>query len=85
MIERLITFCRELRAHGLSVTPAEVITAATALQLIDTRDRDEVFLSLRCVLTTSSEDFPIFEELFKRFWKNVPLATSAARSRRFRR
>ena len=82
MIERLITFCRELRAHGLSVTPAEVITAATALQLIDTRDRDEVFLSLRSVLTTSSDDFPIFEELFKGFWEeSAPISSSALRSK----
>lgn len=67
--ERLILFCRELRAHGVSVTPAEVVTAATALQAIDTIDRDEVFISLRSVLTTSVDDFPVFEELFKRFWK----------------
>ena len=67
-VERLIVFCRELRAHGLSVTPAEVVTAATALQMIDTTDRDEVFLSLRSILTTSVDDFPIFAEVFKRFW-----------------
>lgn len=69
-VERLVVFCRELRAHGVSVTPAEVVTAATALQVIDTVDRDEVFLSLRSVLTTSVDDFPVFAELFKRFWNN---------------
>lgn len=68
-VEKLIVFCRELRAHGVSVTPAEVVTAATALQVIDTVDRDEVFVSLRSVLTTSVDDFPVFEELFQRFWK----------------
>ena len=67
-VERVVVFCRELREHGLSVTPAEVVTAATALQVIDTLDRDEVFLSLRSVLTTSVDDFPVFAELFKRFW-----------------
>ncbi|HXQ69820.1 MAG TPA: VWA domain-containing protein [Pyrinomonadaceae bacterium] len=67
-VEKLVVFCRELRAHGLSVTPAEVVTAASALQVIDTIDRDEVFLGLRTVLTTSVDDFPVFEELFKRFW-----------------
>ena len=68
-VERVVGFCRELRAHGVSVTPAEVVTAATALEVIDTVDRDEVFISLRSVLTTSVDDFPVFEELFKRFWK----------------
>jgi uncharacterized protein with von Willebrand factor type A (vWA) domain len=56
-----------------------VVTATTALQIIDTTDRDEVFLSLRSILTTSVDDFPIFEEVFKRFWnKPHPLNTTAA-------
>jgi hypothetical protein len=61
------------------VTPAEVVTATTALQIIDTTDRDEVFLSLRSILTTSVDDFAIFAEVFKRFWnKSHPLTSSTA-------
>lgn len=67
-VERLVSFCRALRAGGVPVTPAEVVTAATALKLIDTRDRDEVFLGLRSILTTRNDDFPIFAELFEAFW-----------------
>jgi len=67
-IEKLVTFCRSLREHGLSVTPAEVVTAAAALQIIDTKDREEVFLSLRNILTTSVDDFPVFENLFATYW-----------------
>ena len=70
--ENLVTFCRALRERGLSVTPAEVVTAATVLQVIDTSDRDEVFLSLRSVLTTSVDDFSTFEELFETFWNRSP-------------
>ena len=73
-VERVVVFCRELRAHGLSVTPAEVVTATTALEVIDTSDREEVFLSLRSILTTSVDDFEIFVEVFKRFWKGSPHA-----------
>ncbi len=72
MIENLVSFCRALRERGLSVTPAEVVTAATVLQVIDASDRDEVFVSLRSVLTTSVDDFPAFEELFEEFWKSSP-------------
>ena len=71
-LESLVGFCRTLREHGLSVTPAEVVTAAAALQIIDTKDRDEVFLSLRNILTTSVDDFPIFESLFATFWSRSP-------------
>ena len=69
-VEKLVVFGRELRAHGLSVTPAEVVTATTAFRIIDKTDRDEVFLSLRSILTSSVDDFPIFEEVFKRFWNS---------------
>jgi len=71
-IEKLVAFCRSLREHGLSVTPAEVVTAAAALQIIDTKDRAEVFLSLRNILTTSVDDFPVFENLFAAYWDQRP-------------
>lgn len=71
-IDNLVSFCRALREHGVPVTPAEVVTAATALRLIDTSDRHEVFLSLRCILTTRNDDFPIFAELFEAFWTQSP-------------
>jgi len=78
-IQTVVVFCRDLRDHGLHVTPAEVVTATTALQIIDPTDRDEVFLSLRGILTSSVDDFQIFEEVFKRFWnRSRPLSSSAA-------
>lgn len=87
-IENLVLFGRALRSHGVAVTPAEVVVAATTYTLIDTSDRTEVFLSLRTVLTTRVEDFPIFEELFEEFWNQTPQklvereTTSDARLRR---
>lgn len=70
--ENLVGFCRTLREHGLSVTPAEVVTAAAALEVIDTKDRDEVFWALRNILTTSVDDFPVFKSLFAKFWSQTP-------------
>lgn len=78
-VQTVVVFCRDLRAHGLHVTPAEAVTATTALHVIDTTDRDEVFLSLRSILTTSVDDFSIFAEVFKRFWnRSHSIASSAA-------
>lgn len=66
-----VLFCRSLRDRGLAVTPAEAIDAVTTLGLIDITDRQEAFLGLRSVLTSRVEDFPIFEDLFENFWKNL--------------
>lgn len=71
-IEKLVLFCRDLREHGLAVTPSEVVAAVSALRLIDTSNREEVFLGLRSVLTTSVDEFLIFEELFDAFWNRMP-------------
>jgi uncharacterized protein len=76
--EKLVAFCRELRAHGISVTPAEIVTATAALQVIERTDRDEVFLSLRSILTTSVDDFTIFAEVFKKFWNSLHALTHGA-------
>lgn len=63
---------RALREHGVAVTPSEVITAATAFEVIDQKDREEVFLSLRSVFISRVDDFPIFEELFAKYWDSQP-------------
>lgn len=54
------------------MTPSEAVDAFTTLRLIDPGDREEAFLSLRSVLTTRVEDFPVFEELFDAFWNRSP-------------
>jgi uncharacterized protein len=71
LLNDTVLFCRALRERGLLATPSEAIDAATALGLIDLDDREETFLSLRSVLTSRPEDFPVFEELFESFWARL--------------
>ncbi|MCI0488339.1 MAG: VWA domain-containing protein [Blastocatellia bacterium] len=71
LLTNTVLFCRMLRARGLAVTPSEAIDAVAALNLIDTGDRQETFLSLRSVLTSRVEDFPVFEEIFEYFWRQI--------------
>jgi uncharacterized protein len=66
-----VMFCRAMREEGVPVTPAETVAALRTLRLIDIEDRNETFLSLRSVLSSSVEDFPVFEELFERFWSGI--------------
>jgi uncharacterized protein len=70
-LNNTVLFCRTLRGHGLLVTPSEAIDAIVTLKLIDLNDREETFLSLRSVLTSRAEDFPVFEELFEDFWRRI--------------
>jgi uncharacterized protein len=68
----IVLLGRALREHGVAVTPAEIVAAAAAFQIIDQTDREEVFLSLRSVFTSRVDDFPIFEQLFARYWDRAP-------------
>src|SRR5262245_7864280 len=70
-LNNTVLFCRALRERGLLVTPSEAIDAVVTLKLIDLNDREETFLSLRSVLTSRAEDFPVFEELFEDFWRRI--------------
>ena len=63
---------RALRQHGVAVTPSEIVTAATAFEVIDQTDRVEVFLGLRSIFTSRVEDFPTFEKLFAQYWDSQP-------------
>ena len=69
---RIVLLGRALREHGVAVTPAEVVAAVAALHVIDQTDREEVFLSLRSIFTSRVDDFPIFEQLFAKYWDQAP-------------
>src|SRR5215475_5409119 len=76
LLDDTVLFCRALREAGVPVTPAETLAAVTTLSLIDVEDREETFLSLRSVLSSSVEDFPVFEKLFERFWSGLDRDTT---------
>jgi len=71
LLNDTVLFCRALREEGVAVTPAESLAAVRTLSVIDVDDREETFLSLRSVLSSSVEDFPVFEKLFERFWNGL--------------
>ena len=71
-MKRIVLLGRALRDRGVAVTPAEVVAAVAAFQVIDQTDRQEVFLSLRSIFTSRVDDFPVFEELFAKYWDSQP-------------
>jgi uncharacterized protein with von Willebrand factor type A (vWA) domain len=81
ILRETVLFCRDLREAGLPVTPAEAIDASAALNIVDRDDRDEVFQSLRSILTSRAEDFPVFQALFDDFWNRLLSKPPARRER----
>jgi uncharacterized protein len=71
ILNNTVLFCRALRERGLLAPLSKTIDAVITLNLIDLDDREETFLSLRSVLTSRPEDFPVFEELFRDFWNRL--------------
>jgi uncharacterized protein with von Willebrand factor type A (vWA) domain len=71
LLTETVLFGRALREQGLAVTPAVAVDAVRTLGLIDLDDRRETYLSLRSVLTSRVEEFPVFEEIFDRFWMRL--------------
>jgi uncharacterized protein len=71
LLANVVDFGLLLRQRGLQVTPSEAIDSLRALQRIDISDRDEFYLSLRTVMTSRFDDYPIFHEAFHSFWPGL--------------
>jgi uncharacterized protein len=71
LLANVVDFGLLLRQRGLQVTPSEAIDSLRALQRIDISDRDEFYLSLRTVMTSRFDDYPIFDEAFHSFWPGL--------------
>jgi uncharacterized protein len=65
----MLAFGGVLRASGLPVTTAELMDAVRALEVVDLMDRAEVYLALRTVLVSRTEEQPAFDRCFESFWR----------------
>ena len=75
LVAHLAAFAGALRERGVPVGLSEEVDAAAALTLVDLFDRDEVAAALKCALKLRREHWPVFDELFGRWWRETrPLA-----------
>src|SRR5436190_13058050 len=72
LLPNLLVFARALRTAGVSVRAGGVADAVRALAIVGVARRRDVRDALRTVLTLRHEDFPIFDEIFERFWRVWP-------------
>lgn len=71
MAEIITSFCRFVRAEGLSAGIKESIDALEVARLVGIEDRELLKVGLRSVLCSSKEEWDRFEELFWLFWRDA--------------
>jgi uncharacterized protein with von Willebrand factor type A (vWA) domain len=66
--QKLLEFCRLLRAYGIQVTAGRIIDIFRALQAIDVFQRDVFFTALEANVVSRAGDRELFRQLFLQFW-----------------
>lgn len=70
LAENVVHFTRLLRGAGLRLGPASALDALAATSAVDVFRRDELYWSLHSVLVKRPEDFDLFDQAFRLFWRN---------------
>jgi uncharacterized protein with von Willebrand factor type A (vWA) domain len=79
-LPNLLAFGRALKQLGVKVSLSQVIDASRAVEFVDLADKRDFRSLLRSNLILQKEDFPVFDMLFDRFWREqsyerVPMET----------
>jgi uncharacterized protein len=77
LAENVVHFTRLLRGAGLRLGPASALDALAAASAVDVLRRDELYWSLHAVLVKRPEDFDLFDQAFRLFWRDPQGAHSA--------
>ena len=65
----LVRFGRILHDAGVDVPAGRMIDVASALDYIDLARRTDFYYGLRTLLVHRRQDLPIFDEVFRAFWR----------------
>jgi uncharacterized protein with von Willebrand factor type A (vWA) domain len=80
MISALVRFVDALRAEGLSISPAEILDAGRALDLVGLELRSEVHSALKSTLAKDRRSADIFDRVFESFFAPPALHQRKRRS-----
>lgn len=69
IVVHLARFAGALRERGIALGLSDELDGAAALALVDIFDRDEVRCALRTTLKIRRQDWPVFDELFEKWWR----------------
>src|SRR5262245_56387425 len=73
LAENVVHFTRLLRGAGLRLGPASGLEAIAAASSVDILHRDELFWALHSVLIKRPEDFDLYDQAFRLFWRDPTL------------
>lgn len=74
----ILAFCQFLRTNGLPVGVQQTLGAIEVAKTIGDVDRQGFAFALRTVLSSSKEEWDLFDELFEAFWRVSPLKSGLA-------
>jgi uncharacterized protein with von Willebrand factor type A (vWA) domain len=69
LAENVVHFTRLLRGAGLRLGPASALDAIAAASAVDVLHRGELYWALHAVLVKRPEDFDLFDQAFRLFWR----------------
>ena len=72
MDSALVRFAELLRAAGVRVSTSEAVDGGRALAAVALRDRPTVKIALGVTLVKDSRDWPLYSDLFDRFFSLEP-------------
>ena len=70
LAENVVHFSRLLRRAGLRLGPASALDALAAAAAVDVLHRGELYWALHAVLVKRPEDFDLFDQAFRLFWRD---------------
>lgn len=77
LADNVVHFTRLLRGAGLRLGPASALDALAAASAVDVLHREELYWALHSVLVRRPEDFDLFDQAFRLFWRD-PFGVEAA-------
>ncbi|HKI05819.1 MAG TPA: VWA domain-containing protein [Thermoanaerobaculia bacterium] len=70
LADNVVHFTRLLRGAGLRLGPASALDALAAASAVDVLQRGELYWALHAVLVKRPEDFELFDQAFRLFWRD---------------
>jgi len=77
LAENVVHFARALRKAGVPVGPDRVMDGLRALELAGVENREDFYWALAAVFLSRREQFELFDQAFKLFWRERHLLDSA--------